>query len=83
MSRILKKQDEQHRRDLELQAKQHTELADLDSRRLLTDRFGKAAAQIGSDEPAVRLAGVYAMGLGVPQVTCSSPSSICLGGSLM
>ena len=29
--------------------------------RLLTDRFGKAAEQIGHMEPAVRLAGVYAM----------------------
>ncbi len=28
---------------------------------LLTDRFGKAAEQIGHDAPAVRLAGVYAM----------------------
>jgi hypothetical protein len=29
--------------------------------RLLTERFGRAAEQLGSEQPAVRLAGVYAM----------------------
>ncbi len=32
-----------------------------DQTRLFTERFGAAAAQLGGDRPAVRLAGVYAM----------------------
>jgi hypothetical protein len=44
------RQDERHGQDL---AQSRT--------RLLTERFGRAAEQIGSDEPAVRLAGIYAM----------------------
>lgn len=43
---------------------QHLERDDVGKRdqiRLFTERFGAAAAQLGGDRPAVRLAGVYAM----------------------
>jgi hypothetical protein len=40
----------------------HSETAEYrEDLRLFTDRFGKAAEQLGHDHPATRLAGVYAM----------------------
>ncbi len=40
----------------------HSEIAQYrDDLRLFTDRFGKAAEQLGNEHPATRLAGVYAM----------------------
>lgn len=50
-----------HDEQLEVQAAQHRELWELEGQRFLTEQFGGAADQIGSDEPAVRLAGIYAM----------------------
>lgn len=57
----LKTQSDLTTEQLNAQARQQGQALALEQERLLTERFGRAAEQLGSDAPAVRLAGVYAM----------------------